>query len=545
MSQRRYVLAVDQGSSGTKAAVFDDTGRLLRQARRRTAVAHPEVVAAEADPQGWWRALVECVREVLEGPVPATGIEAVALCGFMHTLVPVGGDGEVTGPALLWPDQRPLADAPPSAASGSCVERIRWWVAGNPEAAARTRWYLPVKDFLRLRLTGTAGTDGYEAGGTGFVDAATGTWSPVTAAHAGITVDRLPPIRGPLDIAGEVTEAAAALTGLAAGTPVAVGTGDWMATLLGSAAVLPGRACVYLGTAGAIGGFASPSSAARLAEPLCFAAATATGSALDWLAGLVTDDNGTGGTGGGGGGGAAVLAGAAGDVPPGARGVVFLPHLMGERGDGPRPAARGSVLGLTLAHGRADLARAVLEGTAMWLRAIAGAELERRDPAELVAVGGGARSDLWLRILAAVLDRDLTVPETTEAGLLGGALIAATAVDLGGREDGKGREGQVGQEVQVGQGGQTGRADQTGQADQTGRVDQAGQAGQKGSSLANRRDRWVRAVRTVPAEPDLVRSYRPLYDEFLRVEALAVAADADRWEPHEPPRPVPGRGRHR
>ncbi|WP_329086159.1 xylulokinase [Streptosporangium sp. NBC_01469] len=499
MSQRRYVLAVDQGSSGTKAAVFDDTGRPLRQARRRTAVAHPEVVAAEADPEGWWRALVECVGEVLEGPVPAGRIEAVALCGFMHTLVPVGDDGAVTGPALLWPDQRPLADAPPAAASGSCVERIRWWTAGNPGAAARTRWYLPVKDFLRLRLTGTVGTDAYEAGGTGFVDAATGTWSPATAAHAGITVDRLPPIRGPLDIAGEVTEAAAALTGLVAGTPVAVGTGDWMATLLGSAAVLPGRACVYLGTAGAIGGFASPSAAARLAEPLCFAAATATGSALDWLAGLVTDDD-------GGGGGAGALAEAAGEVPPGARGVVFLPHLMGERGDGPRPAARGAVLGLTLAHGRADLARAVLEGTAMWLRAIAGVELERRDPAELVAVGGGARSDLWLRVLAAVLDRDLTVPETTEAGLLGGALIAATAVDLGGQE---------------------------------------GQEGQGGSGLADRRDRWVRAVRTVPAEPGLVKDYQPLYDEFLRVEALAVAADADRWEPHEPPRPVPGRGRHR
>lgn len=186
--------------------------------------------------------------------------------------------------------------------------------------------------------------------------------------------------------------------------------------------------------------------------------------------------------------------------------MVFLPHLMGERGDGPRPAARGAVLGLTLAHGRADLARAVLEGTAMWLRAIAGVELERRDPAELVAVGGGARSDLWLRVLAAVLDRDLTVPETTEAGLLGGALIAATAVDLGGQE---------------------------------------GQEGQGGSGLADRRDRWVRAVRTVPAEPGLVKDYQPLYDEFLRVEALAVAADADRWEPHEPPRPVPGRGRHR
>ncbi|MFC6081217.1 xylulokinase [Sphaerisporangium aureirubrum] len=502
MPKPRRLLAVDQGSSGTKAAVFDDSGRLLRMAARRTPVSHPDVVAAEADPEGWWRALAECVREAAQGH----HVDAVALCGFMHTLVPVAEDGTVTGPALLWPDQRPasapadglaasaldgLAASVPAPAGrtavaapayGSCVERIRWWAARSPEAVARTRWFLPVKDFLRLRLTGTAATDRYEAAGTGFADPATGTWSPRVAAYAGIEPDRLPPIREPLDIAGEVTPRAAALTGLTPGTPVAAGTGDWMATLLGSGAVLPGRACLYLGTAGAVGGFASPDAAARLTEPLCFAAATSTGSALDWAAGLL----------GGLGGAAGALAEAAGDAPPGARGVVFLPHLMGERGDAPRPSARGSVFGLTLAHTRADLARAVLEGTAMWLRAIAGAELARRAPAELVAAGGGARSEVWLRVLAAVLERDLLVPETTEAGLLGGALIAATATGSEGRD-----------------------------------------------TLAARRDRWVRTARTVPAAPDLVKTYRPLYDEFLRVEALAAEADAARREPHQSPRPTP------
>ncbi|GAA0438924.1 pentose kinase [Acrocarpospora corrugata] len=467
-----YLLTVDQGSSGTKAAVFDDTGRLLREAARRTPIDHPDVVAAEADPERWWLALVACVREVLNGPIPAELISAVAVCGFMHTLVPLGEDGTVTGPALLWPDQRPMAD-------GSCVERMRWWVAENPDAAARTRWYLPVKDFLRFRLTGEIATDRYDAGGTGFADG--GTWSPTTTSYAEISVQQLPLIREPHDLAGEITPAAAARTGLAVGTPVATGTGDWMATLLGSAAVLPRRACVYLGTAGAVGGFASAQAADRLTEPLCFAATTATGSALAWLADLVGDD-------------APALAAAAAAVPPGARGVKVLPHLMGERGDAPRPSARGVILGLTLAHDRADLARAVLEGTAMWLRTAAGTELDRRDPAELIAVGGGARSQVWLRVLAAVLRRDLLVPETTEAGLLGTAMIAATAIDPNGLE-----------------------------------------------GLATLRDRWVRTTRTVPAEPDLVRRYEPLYEEFQQAEVMA----RNNLEPHKSSRPIPGRGRPR
>ncbi|GAA0995355.1 xylulokinase [Acrocarpospora macrocephala] len=510
-----YLLTVDQGSSGTKAAVFDTDGHLLRQAARRTVIDHPDVVAAEADPERWWLALVECVRDVLNGPIPAELIGAVAVCGFMHTLVPVGENGTVTGPALLWPDQRPMAD-------GSCVERMRWWVAENPEAAAKTRWYLPVKDFLRYRLTGQIATDRYDAGGTGFTEPRsprTGShqawrspgsnqglgshqpspanghispdarnashephaWSSAVTAYAEISVQQLPPIREPLDLAGEITPKAATLTGLAAGTPVAVGTGDWMATLLGAAAVLPERACVYLGTAGAIGGFASPQTAVNLTEPLCFAATTATGSALTWLADLVGGD-------------APTLATAAEKVPPGARGVKFLPHLMGERGDAARPSARGSILGLTLAHDRSDLARAVLEGTAMWLRTIAATELDRRDPAELVAVGGGARSGAWLRILAAVLQRDLLVPETTEAGLLGTAMIAATAIDPSGDE-----------------------------------------------GVAALMDRWVRTTRTVPAEPDLVRRYQPLYEEFQLAEVMA----RNNLEPHKSSRPVPGRGRPR
>ncbi|WP_157520084.1 xylulokinase [Herbidospora daliensis] len=431
-----HVLAIDQGSSGAKAAVVDGEGRIVAMTSRRTPVDHPETTAVQADPEMWWRALVSCVSRL-----PVHDVRAVAVSGFMHTVVPVTDEGKVLGPALLWPDQRP---AGPSAA-----DRVAWW-AGHDPLAALARWYLPVKDFLRMRLTGEVATDRYEASGTGFLR--DGAWSPAVATDAGVSVDRLPPIGEPLDIAGSVTREAAAATGLPEGTPVVMGTGDWMATLLGAGAVLPRRACVYLGTAGAVGGFASAEAARTLTEPLCFAAATSTGSALDWIAELT-------------GRGAPDAVAAAESVPPGSRGVVFLPHLMGERGQGHDPSARGSVHGLTLAHGAGDLARAVIEGTAFWLRAIAGAALDGRDPAELVAVGGGARGDLWLRVIAAVLKRDLTVPETTEAGLLGTAMLAHRAL--------------------------------TGQATH---------------------ERWTRVARTVPADPNLANVYEPLFEEFLHLE---------------------------
>ncbi|WP_156045336.1 xylulokinase [Herbidospora cretacea] len=431
-----HVLAIDQGSSGAKAAVVDGDGRIVAMTSRRTPVEHPETTAVQADPETWWRALVWCVSRL-----PVHDVRAVAISGFMHTVVPVTDEGKVLGPALLWPDQRP--DGP------SAADRVAWW-AGRDPLALLARWYLPVKDFLRMRLTGQVATDRYEASGTGFLR--DGAWSPAVAVNAGISADRLPPIGDPFDVAGTVTKEAAAATGLPEGTPVAMGTGDWMATLLGAGAVLPRRACVYLGTAGAVGGFSSAEAARTLTEPLCFAAATSTGSALDWIGGLT-------------GRGAPETVAAAESVPPGARGVVFLPHLMGERGMGHDPSARGSVHGLTLAHGAPDLARAVIEGTAFWLRAIAGAALDGRDPAELVAVGGGARSDLWLRVLAAVLKRDLRVPETTEAGLLGTAMIADRAL--------------------------SGRASH---------------------------ERWTRVARTVPADPNLANVYEPLFEEFLHLE---------------------------
>jgi xylulokinase len=284
----------------------------------------------------------------------------------------------------------------------------------------------------------------------------------------------MPPIRRPDDVAGRVTPAAAAASGLRAGTPVVVGSGDWFSTLVGSGCFLPRRTCFYLGSAGILGSFASEAELDRLGETRYFGSVTSTGTALRWIRALLYE-------------GAAAGDGAIGDPPvsyalvcaegeqsaPGARGLLFLPHLMGERGGRMRPTARGVLYGLTLAHDRHDVVRAVLEGTAMWLRATCEPHLAGVETGDLVAFGGGAGSALWRRICAAVFERRLLVPASGEGAGLGVAMMAAVGCGM------------------VGGYGELAR-------------------------------RWVRISSTEPPDPPLVEVYRDLYDRFRELESTVA-----------------------
>lgn len=433
------VLAIDQGTSITKVVAFDLAGRPVAAIERDTPVRYPAPERAEADPEDWWRVVAAGVRQVLEaGGIAAGRIRGVGLCGFMHTLVAVDGEGSVIHPALLWPDQRCAQQVGDLAAhvetvarvtgkpltTLSSVPRLRWLRDHAPEVVDRARWYLPVKDFLRLRLTGEVATDPHDAGGTGLVEIASRAWSAELLELLGIAEDHLPPIRACDEVAGEVGPRAAVATGLRAGTPVVVGTSDWFSTLVGSGCFLPRSTCFYLGSAGILGSFASADELDRLGETCYFGSVTSTGTALRWLRDLLYQDGGR----------AAITYGrlcAEGERSrPGARGLLFLPHMMGERGGVMRPKARGALFGLTLAHDRTDIVRAVLEGTVMWLRATAEPYIDGRPIGELVAQGGGSQSRLWRRICAATFDRRLLVPAHTQCAALGAAMLAAVGTGL-------------------------------------------------------------------------------------------------------------------
>jgi xylulokinase len=472
------VLAIDLGTSAVKVILFDLDGRIVASVEQDTPLRHPRPTWIESDAEIWWQTAAAGVRAVLaESSDHAEAIRAIGVCGFMHTLVPIDSAGQALCPPMLWPDQRCAAEAADLSAHAdtfrritgrpvttmSSVPRLRWLGAHYPDAIARARAFLLSKDFLRYRLTGEISTDHYDANGTGLVDRRTGAWSDELLDLAGVRPNQMPPIRESEDLAGKVTPYAAAATGLRQGTPVVVGSGDWPSTIIASGCYLPDRVCLYLGTAGIIGAFTSAEEQARFGKQAYFGSVTATGSALRWTRELF-DDSTPRLT-------YPSIADEAETSEPGARGVLFLPHLMGERGGTMRPAARGAFFGLTLAHRRADLFRAVLEGTALWLRATTEPYLAKQPIGDFLLLGGGARGRLWRQIVAAIYRRRLLVPEVVEGGALGVAMIAAVGTGL--------------------------------------QPDYRRTAAE-----------WIRIARVEEPDPALVARYEEIYRDFIRVESV-------------------------
>jgi xylulokinase len=471
------ILAIDLGTSAMKVILFDLRGNVVASTERDTILRHPEPTWIESDAESWWATVAACIRQVLDrSKVPAGSVRAVGVCGFMHTLVPVDGAGRALCPPILWPDQRCAREAEEldnradtfvritgrRATTMSSVPRLQWLVKHEPEAMARARAFLLPKDFLRMRLTGQIATDERDASGTGLVDAATETWSDELLALAGVSLSSMPAIRASDEIAGAITVDAAEETGLLTGTPVVVGSSDWFSTIVGSGCFLPNRVCLYLGTAGIIGAFTSAAEQDRLGQTAYFGSVTSTGSALRWIREVF--------------GGPserltyADIFGEAETSEPGARGLFFLPHLMGERGGTMRPHARGTLSGLTLAHRRADVFRAVIDGTALWLRTTTEPYLAQHAIGDFLVLGGGARSPLWRKIIAASYGRRLLIPRVLEGGALGVAMMAAVGTGLR-------------------------------------------------SSYRNLADEWIQIEDIETPDPELVTRYDSIYRQFQRLES--------------------------
>lgn len=428
-----YILAIDVGTTTVRAIAFDLAGRPALEAYCESRVHHPRPTWAEVEPEDWWQCTVHVVREVTAGVAECGGhIIGVGLTGLLHALIPIDAEGHPLARAMLWMDQRCAAQVEWMAREhGAAIEevmgtsrvsstwsapKLRWIYEHQPDLLARTHRFLSVKDYIRMRLTDTIATDPSDAGGTFLFDRRRGEWSRTMLDIVGVPLEKMSPICPSTRVAGGVTKEAACATGLPEGTPVVIGGGDTAATRLGANALSSGRACLYLGTAAWISGPQRPARA--------FGATATTGAALKWLAellgpapGMTTIQT------------YAALDRDAARVPPGANGLLFLPHLMGERGPQYDPQAKGVLFGLTLAHHRAEVTRAVLEGCAFQLRAILD-QFESGSVDEMMVVGGGAKSSLWRGIIADVTGIRLLMPQVQEAGALGAALFAAVGLGL-------------------------------------------------------------------------------------------------------------------
>jgi len=431
-------LGIDLGTSVCKVLLCDSEGTVLGTAEGEIQVEYPRPCWAESRPEGWWELVARCTREVLAASGhQGSEVKAVGLAGFMHSPIPIDAAGNVLAPAMLWSDQRCAPQAGALAQEGERLLRVaglkpgstwtapklRWLQEERPEVLEKAAIILLPKDFIRMRLTDQAATDYYDAWGTMMFDREAGDWAQDILDWVGIPREKLPPLKLSTEIGGFVTAAAAAATGLAQGTPVAVGSGDAFSTMVGTNAYAPARICLYMGTAGWLSAFREPEGMDTMGALVGFATASCTGSAFYWCRELLrgwenqpAQDL------------YQRLAREAAEAEPGASGLLFIPHLMGERGFPANPQAKGAFFGLTLAHGRRQVTRAVLEGTAFALRRSCEGSDFPLEAEELVACGGGARSPLWRRIFAHVFGRAVSVPAVLDTGALAAAMTGAVAV---------------------------------------------------------------------------------------------------------------------
>ena len=412
----RALVGLDVGTTGVKAIAISPLGEVLARAEEEYPLSIPRPGWAEQDPEDWWRASERALEAV-----GAKDAAAVGLTGQMHGLVLLDAADRVLRPAILWNDQRTAAECAEieeriglerlieltgnRALTGFTAPKLLWVRRHEPDVWARVAHVLLPKDYVRLRLTGERAIDSAEASGTLLFDVAGRRWSDEVCAALEIPAEWLPPAHESTEIGG---------------------AGDQQAGALGVGVDRPGPLSVVLGTSGVVFAAlpeyrADPEARVHVfchAVPATWEAMgvmlSAAGS-LRWLRDAVGGDY-------------AELTAEAERWPAGTEGLTFLPYLQGERTPHADPSARAAFEGLSLRHDRGALVRAVLEGVAYGLRD--SLELLRAlgvEPESGRASGGGARSELWLRIVASVLDLPLELTAVEEGSAYGAALLAGVA----------------------------------------------------------------------------------------------------------------------
>ncbi len=450
-----FFLGVDVGTSNVKALVVDGRGRAVARASEPLARRTPQPGWAEQDPAAWWKAATRAIRRAVGQGRGARKIDAVGLSGQMHSSVFLDRANRVIRPALLWCDGRTTAECREitervgeqslrdwvsnPALEGFTLPKILWLRNHEPAAFERLAKVLLPKDYLRLQLTGGLATELSDASGTLLLDVANRRWSREMLDAMALSPDLLPEVGGSTDVLGRISPAAARATGLTAGTPVVGGGADNACGAVGVGAVAPGAVVASWGTSGTV---LCPTDAPKVdpqmrAHTFCHAAPDTwyvmgvmltAGGAFAWyrqqlapeLARKKDAD--------------VLLNREAAKVPIGALDLTFLPYLQGERTPHRDAAARAAFVGLSLAHTRAHLTRAVLEGICFGLRdsleIIAALGMNVSD---VMITGGGANAPFVRQLQADVYGKPVVPVDQPEGPALGAALLAA--VGVGGFRD--------------------------------------------------------------------------------------------------------------
>jgi xylulokinase len=437
----RYVLAVDLGTSGPKAALVSEEGEVAGRAVRSIATRLIPPDGAEQDPGEVWGAVAGAMREaVAMAGVPRESIVAVAVAGQYFSVVPVGADGEAVGPLLLWLDGRggphsialyskhPTAfprwmevhGIPPLPSGADSLSKMLWVQAERPEVYERTHCFLEPADFVLARLSGRFTANVCTAFSmllTNMHDLSALEWDDELLGMSGLDREKLPELVQPNSVIGEVVPAVAEEIGLAPGTAIVSGVNDTQAAAIATAAFRRGAGALNAGTTGQVlavigekkGDLAKSLVSMPSAVPgeyMVMAENGIAARALDhFLRSVVFADGPLADHSR-----ADPFAGIDAEVesaPVGAGGVLFLPSLTGTVSPDANANARGAFINIGLETDRARMARAIFEGVALSLRGLLPAveEFTGDSYPELRFSGGGARSDAWAHIFADVIGR--------------------------------------------------------------------------------------------------------------------------------------------
>lgn len=443
-------IGIDLGTSGVKAVLLGGDGALLAEATAPLTVQRPQPLWSEQHPADWLAA-VDAAMNTLHERANADAwrrVAALGAAGQMHGAVLLDRSGDVLRPAILWNDGRSQAQCEElerrepgtrritanRAMAGFTAPKLLWVAENEPQIFGRTAKVLLPKDWLVLQLAGVESSDCSDAAGTLWLDVGRRLWSEAMLAATGLTRAHMPDLHEGSDEVGRLKTTWAARWGLPAGVVLAAGAGDNAGGAVGVGVTEPGQGFVSLGTSGVL--FVATADARanpqRGVHTFChalpgtwhqMAVMLSASASLSWLADLTGAAPGE-----------LLAALPAGSVRE--RAPLFLPYLSGERTPHADPGATASLLGMTHATTRDDLAYAVIEGVAFsFADGLAALREAGTEVGELLAIGGGARSDTWLQLLADALQLPLARPAGAETGpALGAARLAQLAHGADTRE---------------------------------------------------------------------------------------------------------------
>lgn len=450
----KYIAGIDVGTSGVKCIIIDENGAVMASATENYPIIIPQDGWSEQDPSTWWEGTKKAMKlAVANSGVSNEDIIGLGFSGQMHGLVALDKADNVVRNAILWNDQRTQAECDEiiqkaggldgllsysnnTMLTGFTGGKLLWMKNNEPDNYKKTKIFFMPKDYIRFMFTNEKNTEVSDASGTGLFDVSKRQWSYDLIDKVGFDKSMFVKSIESDEVAGYISEEAASATGLKAGTKVYAGGGDAVIQSTGMGIVAEGTVGLIIGTSGVVAmsldGFGE-NKGGKL-QFFCnnasnkwsaFGCQLSSGGSLEWFKNTFYDNSkdpfGE------------INDGAA-KSSVGANGVIFLPYLSGERCPHANPNARGVFYGLSLNHGKGDMARSVMEGVTFGLKEIYELIKEAKpdmQPKEIISSGGGSKSPLWRQIQADIFNLPVkTLTGAAEGGAYGAAIVAGVGAKI-------------------------------------------------------------------------------------------------------------------